>query len=457
MPIHALIKPSEWYIFNEEVKDVASSDASILGVLAMGSLIQTFLPPANFYEPRRPGPYGEAYEQVRNPNRRKVYPSNSSDLDIWVCTEDTLFSSQGQAQVDLGAIALLGELASGTIRRGTPQWSQKKAAAFGSYYKKPEMYDRDFTKNNPGTPWMAEGFKSRLEGRLQTKLPEMCERLNKFTSKQIPGDFLEIRAFPQSLFNLRPDDVVMESGTIDRQPFPRIADDQWISPSHASYLLYNSGKADIYPFDLSGRTLGAEIAEYIIASEQESGRKSYGGILIKPDTFEKGQLGIVKQKIDKGLKKINGRIVTEKIFEKLSEEQIAEIYPLLRGSDLAEATKYLQSSKVLVFIIESDFSAEKTFKAINAIKGPRVGDRTEERLLEGRKTNGGIRDLLPLPGDEDLYRALIPKILARKKDPSVRFSDEEYSYYARNLVHTPDNIIELRGLLKLVGMPDPNE
>ena len=69
--------------------------------------------------------------------------------------------------------------------------------------------------------------------------------------------------------------------------------------------------------------------------------------------------------------------------------------------------------------------------------------------MEGRILNGSIRDLLPVPGEEDAYRALLSTILAKKADPSIRFSDEEYRFYAQNLIHSPDNEIELKGLFKL--------
>ena len=71
--------------------------------------------------------------------------------------------------------------------------------------------------------------------------------------------------------------------------------------------------------------------------------------------------------------------------------------------------------------------------------------------MEGRILDGSLRDLLPIPGEEDSYEAILRTILAKKADPSVRFSDEEYEYYAQNLVHSPDNEIELQGLFKLAG------
>jgi len=81
-----------------------------------------------------------------------------------------------------------------------------------------------------------------------------------------------------------------------------------------------------------------------------------------------------------------------------------------------------------------------------------LADRDDDRLLEGRITGGSIRDLLPLPADENKYRALMPSLFRRKTDPTHKFTPDEYTYYSRNLIHSPDNMIELKGLLDIVGV-----
>ena len=135
----------------------------------------------------------------------------------------------------------------------------------------------------------------------------------------------------------------------------------------------------------------------------------------------------------------------------MTDADIEIIYPLLQGRDLQEVKDYLIGNEIIILIIEADLSTPELFKQINRIKGPRLFDRSYERLMEGRILNGGIRDLLPIPGEENLYKAIIPTILAKKTDSSVRFSDEDYKYYAQNLVHSPDNEIELQGLFQLIG------
>lgn len=452
MALQAFIDPSEWYTFGEKVQSIAETFPDITGVLAIGSLVQTFRPPTSFNDISRNGPLGLAYESIRNPQRRKVFPHNSSDLDLWVCVKDNKLSEEAERKVSVGGIALLEELASGTIERGTHHWYNKKEATFGRYYKQPDLYVPGFVSGNNGAPWMAEDFKKLLENALLEHTPDFVERISRFTGKTIPGNFLEVRAYPESLFNLRPDDVVMQNGAKDRQPFPRIADTQWISPGHASFVLYKTDSATIYPFQSQGRILGEDIDQHIASSEDRERQKSYGGMLIKPDAIENGQVAIIKNKIVEGIKKFNGRIVQEKYFPELSPKQVREIYPLLQGQELEEAVDYLSNGSSIALVIESDLDEGELMKAINAIKGPRVGDRTKERLLEGRVEDGSIRDLLPLPGDEKQYKGLIPSVLKRQSDPSHRFTPTEYEYYSRNLVHTPDNSVELNGLLSVMGL-----
>ena len=451
MALQAFMDPSEWYIFNEQVQESAYNFPDITGVLAIGSLIQSFRPPSYFSEPRRTGPLGMAYEAVRNPERRKIFPNNNSDLDIWVAVRDTAESFKAEQPVSLGAVALLEELAAGEVQRGTRQWHNKKFSAFGGFYKQVDLYPRTFrSSNDEDEPWMASRFTNILEQSIMEKLPDFVQRVARFTDKKIPGGFLEVRAFPESTYNLRPDDVPMEDGIKDRQPFPRIADEQWIGPNHASHILYNSDQSTIYPFQQNGRVLGVDIGTYISSKEEVAREHSYGGIILKPDAINRNQVSIIREKIQKGIATFSGKIAVERALQ-LSPADIREIYPSLSGQDLHDAIEYLTEGKNLGIIVEAPVSEEQMIHELSKIKGLRVGDRNEERLMEGRILDGAIRDLLPLPGDEALYARLLPTLFKRKIDPEHRFTLDEYAYYSRNLAHTPDNIIELRGLLKVVA------
>lgn len=453
MPIQALIDPSEWAILHEKTQEVAQHYPDITGVLAIGSLIQTFRPPMSYLEQRRPGHLGEAYDSVRNAGRRKLFPGSKSDLDIWVALKDTPASEEAEYGVSTAGISLIEELANGNVERGTRQWHDKKRAAFAGYYKRPEYYSNTFADANPqDAPWMAANFKQHLESSVIEAIPDFVERVNRFTSKTIPGDFLEIRAYPESVYNLRPDQVMMEGNILDREPFPQIGDDQWISPEHSSSILYASSESKIYPFKEDGRIIGADIDRYIHAhTNQVMGERAVGAILIKPDALERNQVGAIKEIVRKRIARFGGKIVFEKLLGRLTYADVVEIYPALSGEDLHDAAEYLASGPNLGVVIEGPLDQQSLMSEINAMKGPRVGDRSVERLIEGRITGGTLRDLLPVPGDEDIYKALLPTLLERKVNPDLRFTKEQFAYYSRNLVHSPDNPIELRGLLKVIG------
>lgn len=455
MNLHKVMDSSEWKIFKEELYYTSENFKDIIGVVAVGSLIQSIVTPKEFYIKKRPGDLGTAYESIRNPYRRKSELSNGTDLDLWLCLKDNDKSFSAQDKVEIAAMALLEELASGTITRGDLHWSKKKNSVFSDFYKNEEFYTKDFAdSNNQDLPWMAQEFKNQLEKRLISKIPDCVNRINDVFDKKIPGGFLEIRAFPESLFHLRPDDVTMSNGVEDRMPFPRIADDQWLSPRHTLFVFYSNDKSTIYPINKKGRILGEEIDKHIKYKDNKTKNKSYCGILIKPDAIQRQQLEIILEKIKTGISKFNGRIIIEKKIAKLTENEVEILYPLLRGDDLRDAKKYLASGETIAIIIEAPLSERELFKFINYIKGPRVADRSDKRLIEGRIANGAIRDLLPLCGDENLYQDLIQTIIDKRKNPKLKFSEEQYKYYSRNLVHTPDNSIELKGLFKLVGFEE---
>jgi len=143
--------------------------------------------------------------------------------------------------------------------------------------------------------------------------------------------------------------------------------------------------------------------------------------------------------------------MTQKTLKMVADTDVETMYPLLKGRELQEIKDYLIGGEIIILIIEADLSMPELFKCISDIKGPRLIDRSYERLMEGRTLDGSLRDLLPVPGEEDSYKTILPTVLAKKADSSIRFSDEEYKYYAQNLVHSPDNEVELQGLFRLAN------
>jgi hypothetical protein len=450
--IHELLNAEEYSLFLQAIQERVKSFPDAIGVLGVGSLMHSSEIPDDFFTPRYNTARGLAYERIRNPGRRRLTIREESDLDIWICTKDTDTSSSAQENVELGAVALLGELVSGTLEWGSVHWHNKKLSVLGRYYKNPEFYSNDFVIANGGSePWMANRFKASLEAYVIEHMPDFVNRVNQRFSKKIPGDFFEIRAFPESLFHLRPDDTLMPNMQEDRMPFPRVANDQWISPEHSSLVLYASDSVTIYPFRETGRVLGSRIADYLAVEDATNAGKAYGSLVIKPDAIRKKQLDILMSKIYNGITGFGGRIVARKTLRTVTDSDVEVMYPLLKGRELREAKDNLVGGEMIILIIESDLPAPELFRRISNIKGPRLIDRSYERLMEGRILDGSLRDLLPIPGEEDFYRAILSTILAKKANSAIRFSDEDYKYYAQNLVHSPDNEIELQGLFQLAG------
>ncbi len=453
MPIQALIDPSEWVTLHEKTQEIAADYPDITGVIAIGSLIQCPRPPARYLEQRRPGELGAAYDSVRNAGRRKLFPGQNSDLDIWVALNDTPQSAAAETAVSRAGIGLIEALANGTVERGTQQWHYKKRSAFTGNYKNTDFYTSRFTEaNSSDAPWMAADFKQRLEASIVANIPDFVDRVNRFTTKKIPGDFLEVRAYPESVYNLRPDQVMMDGGILDREPFPQIGDDQWISPQDLSTILYAGDKSEIYPFVSDGRMVGQEMHDHIMARvSRDMGTHAIGALLLKPDAIETKQVSIIRNIVKEKIARIGGQIVFERLLPGLSYEQVVGIYPALSGEDLEDAAVYLGSGPNLGMVIKAPMDEASIMREINAVKGPRVGNRSPERLMQGRIENATIRDLLPIPSDEDRYRALVPTLLDRQLNPDLRFTKEQYAYYSRNLAHSPDNSLELDGLLRVIG------
>ncbi len=451
--IDELLDASGLMLLQQAVKEVVDAEfPDIIGVLAVGSLIHPERVPVDFYIPQADTARGLAYESIRNPARRRSVVRKESDLDVWICVQDTEESIRAQERVENGAVALLDELVCGTMVWGTPRWHNKKKAILGPYYKQRSLYPKSFVDGNgDDEPWLAARFKKLLEERVQILLPDFVDKVNGLFAKKLPGDFLEVRAFPESLFHLRPDDTLMTNMSWDRMPFPRIANAQWISPEHSSLILFRGAAVGIYPFIEDGRLLGEKLARHLLASQTTQLCKSFGSLVLKPDAIRKKQMDIIMQKIHAALISFGGRIVARNLIRPISEIHVETMYPLLQGRELQEAKAYLVDGEMIVMIIEANISPPELFRKISDIKGPRLVDRTYERLIEGRILHGSLRDLLPIPGEENTYRSILPKILAKQADPSIRFTDVEYEYYAQNLVHSPDNDMELEGIFRLVG------
>lgn len=252
----------EWSRFNEIVADLAGRTDAVVGVLAVGSLMQAPGIPENHFD-HHDNPYGKAYELIRRPERRKPHHSPTSDLDIWVCTRDVV--DDVEEAINQGGIHLLDAIVEDPSLHRTSEWITRKRAYFGPYYKQESLYPEAWHRQEPKEPWMAHNFLMSLEDQVVKHLPHLVQTVNERLVRSIPGDFLEVRAFPESTFHLRPDEHIY-NGTQDRSPFPRIANQQWIDPSHNTHIFYASDDATIHPFRSRGQILGQSLEDYIIGN-----------------------------------------------------------------------------------------------------------------------------------------------------------------------------------------------
>lgn len=188
------------------------------------------------------------------------------------------------------------------------------------------------------------------------------------------------------------------------------------------------------------------------------GAESIGALLVKPDAIEGGQLDFIRRIVKNKIAPYNGRIALELCMADLSPTEVEVIYPSLPDSVLDEVQEHLGNGTSVGMVVRAPLPLDRLTRVVSNTKGPRLWERTAARLEEGRITNGTIRDLLPLPGDEAIYHSLKAPLALRannldkvRADPAFGFTQEQRIYYGRNLAHTPDNKNELHGLLCVIA------
>ncbi len=263
--LQSILNEQEYRDFEGVLTEVCRQEPSIIGVLAIGSLVQDMrLPdPSGLATPRTERE--EIYDVIRNRGRRRIFPSANSDLDLWICTQNPFEAQYVEHAIEYRAIELIDTLINDRSIHGTNRWIELKQKAFGAFYKKDYLYTDQWKTSNQDAPWNAEDFKTRLISELMYWLPDVVRRVNYNFKKQIPGDFLEVRAYPECTFNLRPEDLVID-GVVEKSPFPRIVNNDWLDINRNAMVLYVTDQVSpstIYPFQEDGRRLGNDIQQFI--------------------------------------------------------------------------------------------------------------------------------------------------------------------------------------------------
>lgn len=260
--LQAIFDEREFFVFKQTVREVAQEYPEIVGIMSIGSMCQRLRVPFPF-QPRADNPKMIAYDLIRNPLRRRTFPSINSDLDLWVCTQDEPEFTDIETKITQAAIPLIDWLAEHPGKHFTEEWVDLKKEAFDKFYKQDNLYSSSWNFRNNGEPWMAHNFKTNLVNALQSRMPDTVQRINSAFTKKVEDGFFEVRAYPVSAFNLRPEDIVVD-GKLDRSPFPRVVNPDWLDLRHNVFVLFDSRKQNlIYPFDPNGKKLGGGLWRYI--------------------------------------------------------------------------------------------------------------------------------------------------------------------------------------------------
>ena len=258
-----IFERAEFETFCEILSYTAAEYPEILGILVTGSLVQRLQLPNPSSERQTPlTPMQNAYQEIVSRARRKFFPHPDADLDIWLLMEDGDGCADVPRILESKAIELVrwyAEHGPGDLGK----WVSLKQRAFGDFYKKEAFFPKSWVASNP-LPYYAWAFKETMVERIGANLHGFRNRIRTFFRKKFPTEFLELRAFPKAVFNLRPEKIEMESGKLDRTPFCYYLKD-WLDLEQNCIVIYTKpGAPDlIYPFSSEGPVLGKALADAV--------------------------------------------------------------------------------------------------------------------------------------------------------------------------------------------------
>jgi hypothetical protein len=252
----------EFEVFSDIIQNIGVSYPALNGILMTGSVVQRRDLHETYNTPND-NPLQAAYNVVAWRNKKKGGPSPQSDMDIWILTHDPDIEDAGAITdtINQRAIELLHWL-SERPNYDINEWINLKKTAFGQYYKQLYLYPPQWLERNPKDPWRAIGLRDEIVRNVTTYLPHWVERMNIYFEKQMSGRFLEIRAFPNSTFHLRPEKIRVNGKVVDNSPFAYYLKD-WIDLEKNCLVLYGNDIATCYPFQEKGEIPGQSIKDAI--------------------------------------------------------------------------------------------------------------------------------------------------------------------------------------------------
>lgn len=246
----SIMTKKEFIEFKKIFKEVAEKYSEVLGILATGSLFQD---KCYFKFKELPKREINDYFYIDKRKNRNLGFKKTSDIDIWVILKDHNLPKNICEELDEKSINLIEEYKKIDLE----SWSRKCQEQFGEYCKNKKHYSKRWINQNNGFYWKSRRFQSEIIKLVHKRLNKFCERFNYFFDIDL-DDFLEIRAFPESLLNVKL--IVVNTKENRRVPIP-VYLKSWLT-KYNTQVLYSNKNAKIFPFKPKGIILGERIGKH---------------------------------------------------------------------------------------------------------------------------------------------------------------------------------------------------
>lgn len=196
--------------------------------------------------------------------------------------------------------------------------------------------------------------------------------------------------------------------------------------------------------------------DIIPAAKAESLLATTGVALIKPDAVE---LGITEELLAFMSDKIHQAEAGEirGVYPvQLTPSNVAKLYPNLHPSFYPQTEKYMVQGPSVLAVFRGNGENNLT-SLVKSIKGRRPSDWSKSEIQHSPGLEFGIRCIIPVPGTGKEYAAIKERLIKKTVNPQERFSDEEFSIYVKNLIHSPDDFQEITGLMSLLSQDQLKE
>jgi len=259
--LNAIFKENEFGNITSSVQEVCKKEQDVIGVLLTGSFIQNRKLSEIKNQPHLTGSAQEYYDICMSKGR-KLSHHPDSDLDVWVCTRDVYENSDTIRNIiDSGAINLLEMMASNP-NASAKDFIEQTGKLFTKFYKKEFLYSNEWQRKD-NLPWMARPFKQKILEAISGLAPKIKNILKEYFNRNNLDDFVELRAYPISTFNIKPH-LVQHKSIPSRNPFPYFIKDLVNLERNCIVLYADQNCSNLpYPFNENGLLLGEIIAKHI--------------------------------------------------------------------------------------------------------------------------------------------------------------------------------------------------